>query len=137
MHVIFHEHQFPYKLNVDNNERPNNLSLPIPQNYAFTNDFIHDNTPCNILHNAEENLVTGNTDFTGNNDDHIQPGESGVPHDPANETQSPIHEEQHNTILRKSTRQRKMPMYLHYFHTSSIHTNHVSTKYPISNFVSY
>jgi len=55
-------------LNVDNNERPNNLSLPIPQNYAFTNDFIHDNTSGSILHNAEKNLVTGNIDFTGNND---------------------------------------------------------------------
>ena len=28
-------------------------------------------------------------------------------------------------------------MYLHDFHTSSTHTNNVSTKYPISNFVSY
>jgi len=47
-HVIFHEHQFPYKLNVDNNKRPNNLSLPIPQSYVFTNDFIHDNSPDKI-----------------------------------------------------------------------------------------
>jgi len=70
-HVIFHEHQFPYILNVDSNERPNILSLPIPQNYAFANDLIHDNPPNNIAQYTGENLMNGNTDFVDNNTVHI------------------------------------------------------------------
>ena len=120
-----------------NDKRPNNLSLPIPQNYVFTNDFIHDNSPDNTAHNTEKNLVTGNINFIENNDVHIQSGDSFEPDGPVNEAQSPVPEEQLNTTLKRSTRQRKMPMYLHDFHTSSIHTNHVSTNYPVYNFVSY
>jgi len=71
MHVIFHEHQFPYKLNVDSNERPNILSPLIPQKYAFANDLIYDNPPNNTAHNTGENLMTGNTDYVDNNTIHI------------------------------------------------------------------
>jgi len=135
-HVIFHEHQFRYKLNVDNNERPNNLSLPIPQNYAFTTGFIHDNHPSNTAHNTEKNIESVGNDtahiHSCEPDEPVQEAQSLVP-----EEQSLVPEEQSNTLLRRLTCQRKTPMYLHDFHTSSIHTNHVSTKYPISNFLSY
>jgi len=70
-------------LNVDNNERPNNLSLPIPHNYVFTDDFIHDDS----LDNTKESLVTGNTEFIGNNDIYDQSGDSFEPDDLANEAQ--------------------------------------------------
>ena len=41
------------------------------------------------------------------------------------------------TPPRRSMRQRKIPAYLEDFHTASVATKNVSTKYPISKFISY
>jgi len=43
----------------------------------------------NTAHNTEKNLVTGNIDFIGNNDVHIQSGDSFESDGHVNEAQSP------------------------------------------------
>jgi len=42
-HTIFYEHHFPYKMKVDANESPNNLSLLVPPSYNSMYDFFCDN----------------------------------------------------------------------------------------------
>jgi len=110
-HTIFYENHFPYKLKDDNTKSPNNLSLPIPQSYNFSYDFLSDNPNTTAEIMSDNPNTAAKIIVPTENMDHEQP--------------------------RRSTRIRRTPAYLEEFHTNLPSAHAVSSKYPIHKFVSY
>jgi len=106
-HTAFYETHFPYKLKDEVNKSPNNLSLPIPSSYASTYDFSYDNYTVEPISITAEPIS-------------VAPMDQLISNPP-----------------RLSTRPRCSPAYLEEFHTDLPSTQTVSTRYPISIFLSY
>jgi len=102
-------------------KNPNNLSLPIPSSYASTYDFLCDNYIVESIYvTAEPISVTPEPVFVTAEPIYVAHVDQLIPNSPW-----------------RSTRPRRTPAYLEGFHINLPSTQTVSTRYPISNFLSY
>ncbi|WVZ17541.1 hypothetical protein V8G54_010523 [Vigna mungo] len=123
-YVLFHENYFPYTSSHNNTHDSNSLSLPIPHNYH------HDYDNVNFLNNRFL-VPTPNDPVTNTNEDHMDVHQTSDPDPPTASNDDVTNVQEHNDIIRRSTRSKCPPAYLTDFQTHNI------TRYPITDFISY
>jgi len=124
----------------DVHDSPDILSLPIPSNYDNVNDFTIENYTSGTVNfdTVDENHVTDIDIVDQNHDTDHTTNEitTGVSEEHLTKNTNDI-EEITTTPPRRSMWQRKIPTYLEDLHTTFVDTKIVSTKYPISKFISF